>query len=394
MLLIRGINGERYARQINNGIVACRDLLSHLFCKTETTYPYANYYEALFSQTRENFQCPVLGHDDLSAWSRALLRFLIDPMVADTYMTFFHEVDERYTHEWLESQPEGNHYIFLEPVISSAGCVVGQEDDVLFGGAKLNYVSKPEEIDVSESGIQNAYLTLLFADNDLYHNCMDTEECVLHIGEVLSSYAPLVNRIIGPGSSITENEFRYIVRKKRKYYGKGMYSNGLGESCTLMCNGRKCKLQILAHRILKNDSFIEYNIYVLRPCDSPAEQYGLIDMMKAGCDIQVVPSFYDLDIRGTSKRWGYIGDKKECIKFVEKELGGVRRRKESEDYHFNRGRWNNQVKLAISNIDKDDENSIIVSPPGDDVYHLSDVENPLNEKRLIIETPGNERGDC
>ncbi|MBM6688905.1 hypothetical protein H6A35_08515 [Collinsella tanakaei] len=88
MLLIRSLGQEQYARQINQDVVGCRDLLSHLFCKTDNKYPYADFYEALFSQVRRRFHPPVLAIHGLSDWQMQLVTFLLDPLVADTYMTF------------------------------------------------------------------------------------------------------------------------------------------------------------------------------------------------------------------------------------------------------------------------------------------------------------------
>ena len=45
MILIRGIKGERYARDIERGVVGCRDVLSTLFSPFKTGYSFSDYLE-------------------------------------------------------------------------------------------------------------------------------------------------------------------------------------------------------------------------------------------------------------------------------------------------------------------------------------------------------------
>ena len=45
MILIRGIKCERYARDIERGVVGCRDVLSTLFSPFKTGYSFSDYLE-------------------------------------------------------------------------------------------------------------------------------------------------------------------------------------------------------------------------------------------------------------------------------------------------------------------------------------------------------------
>lgn len=125
MLLIRNLGQEQYARQINQGVIGCRDLLSHLFCKTDNKYPYADFYEALFSQVRRRFH-------------------LIDPHFA---------VDET---------------------------ICGKNETAYYCGSRLRYVEKAKDINVRETNMACPGIATAFADSETYGCCPDINEQTIY----------------------------------------------------------------------------------------------------------------------------------------------------------------------------------------------------------------------
>lgn len=383
MLLIRSLGQEQYARQINQGVVGCRDLLSHLFCKTDNKYPYADFYEALFSQVRRRFHSPVLAIHGLSDWQMQLVTFLLDPLVADTYMTFFHIADAEKTERWLDSLDDG-HFIFIDPHFAVDETICGKNETAYYCGSRLRYVEKAEDINVRETNMACPGIATVFADSETYGCCPDINERTIYAFDLMASFTPLMNRILGPGTSETENEFRYLIRRKRRYYGRGLYSPSLNTSTLISCDGVTYKVQIRTWKSSQIRGMLDFSITLI-PCDSQSKQLDLITAMQNGSDINVVPHFYNLNITGTSNRWGYIGNKDKCKRFIEKELKrGVRHRKD-RDYHTHHGEWDRLIAVRKMDDSYSDGDGVILRSPEYGAYEMKQGQRVLNDKDLPAE---------
>lgn len=363
MLLIRRVDKEEYARQINDGTFGCRDLLSHLFSQSGGTYKYVDYFERLFEQVRNDSQPNYLGINDLSERNQQILKYLLDPMIADSFMTFFHIFDPHITPQWLEEQNNNGFYFFVEPTCDFGNCVCGENANCYYAGAPIRYLSAIEEISVAESEIRIPALATVFANRETGNDL--TQECAAaYTFNLIHSYAPLFNRVLGDGTSEIENEYRYVVRTKRTIHHDWISGN-LGKHCIIKLDGRRCGIEIptFTHRPMLSQS----NYFVLHPLDNPRECLDLIVMMREGRQVDIEMNFYNIDISATSKRWGYIGNKKDCMKFVEEEARGVKRRKETADYHFHKGSRNHLMKRAIHPWSDVAE---VISLPQSGYYHL------------------------
>lgn len=341
MLLIRRVDKEEHAQQINDGTFGCRDLLSHLFSQSGGSYKYVDYYERLFEQVRSDSQPNYLGINDLSERNQQILKYILDPMIVDSFMTFFHVFDPQITPQWLDEQDDHGFYFFVEPRCELGFCACGENADCYYAGAPIRYLNAPEEVSINETGLRVPALACVFANREIGCDLTQIQKAT-YASEMLCSYAPLFNRVLGEGTSPVENEYRYVIRTKRTIH-RDLTVGNLGKHCIIKLDGRRRGIEIPTYQAIPAQA----NYYVLHPLDSPRECLDLIAMMREGHQIDIEMNFYDIDISATSKRWGYIGNKKDCIKFVREEVRGVKRRKETANYHFHKGPWDHLMNSAI-----------------------------------------------
>jgi len=299
MILIRGIKGEAYARNIEKGIIDCRDVLSALLHPPVTGYEYSDYYEKnlvkaltyFLNEDVENLQNP-----------RILYSILIDYYIPHIYLTYFHVLNER-SLEWLDKFDDDYQFIALNAKIDRiTQTAIGNG----FFGSKMAYMDSIRQL--SQDGTNSFYaacmcsLENLFADK---RNMMLS----LQIYNTLS-FALLCREQDGKFTDI-ENEFRIIA------YDCPRIQNGLmkqipREVTILGKTGIEYKGVLDAGidtvlksslRILKNPNKLLSDILI--------EERGMVTLDSR---------FKPINICDISDDYKYLGGKMECANYIKEMI--------------------------------------------------------------------------
>lgn len=308
MLLLRGFGSEVHARQIEQGIVGCRDVASILLDGIgETGYQKSNYHEKLLQQTLFGVQgrIPEL-HSLPSRWAR-LLRIALDPLLARSYLTYFHIFDPRVTQQWLENcWDDDSYFIFIEPYfeLEAYNCIAGSG----YCGAPVTYVKTHMEIDPRETLLKNPALLVLL-DNEMAVETPN-EERAQYVNDMLTLSTILFNRIEERKFNRNENEFRIFARDPRRLSPNGLY---LRDPINIEI---RCDDEIFyLHKDPTNSTPAILS-------DSEGVPQDLLETAWSNRDPCVTSQFGELNISDTSLRYGYIGNREECVEFVKEVSSG------------------------------------------------------------------------
>ena len=349
MLLIRGLSSKEYALPADDGLIGCRDLATAVLGEVGPTgYAFSGYYERLFCSSLYGIQ----GHIENLNWLpqnwNMLFRLTLDPMVADSYLTFFHVVEPEVTDRWLrENYGEDSHFIFYEPQIDLPAypCVYGNG----YCGSNLTYLNAPNELSARETSINN--LGLLALIDEEFDDGVEQEIIGSYLWSSITAFAPLFNRIRDERFDDRENEFRLMARGKRHIEHEGV------------------RLENLPEVLLKCDDEFLRTIHLstgeLALLDSHGEQHSIGEIAWKYPSPILVESFKQIDVRDTALRCGYIGNRNACRKFVRDELRRMRKG------HFYQSVAPKAVK-HLSNFvvfkDSRDEKDVLIRTPDAGFY--------------------------
>ena len=349
MLLIRGLSSKEYALPADDGLIGCRDLATAVLGEVGPTgYVFSGYYERLFCSNLYGIQGHIENLKLLPQNWNMLFRLTLDPMVADSYLTFFHVVEPEVTDRWLrENYKEDSHFIFYEPQIDLPAypCVYGDG----FCGSSLIYLDTPEELNARETGINNIGLLALIDEE--FDDQVEQEIIGSYLWNSMTAFAPLFNRIRDEKFDERENEFRLIARGKRHF------------------DRDEIRLENLPDIVLKCDDEFFRAVYLstgeLVLLDSCDQQQSIEEVAWKYRSPILVESFKQIDVRDTALRCGYIGDRNTCRKFVRDELRRMRKG------HFYQSVAPKAVK-HLSNFlvpeDSLDEKDILIRMPDEGFY--------------------------
>lgn len=298
MILIRGINGESYARKIEKGIIDCRDLLSALLKPPVTGYEYSDYYEknmvkalAHFSENKPNLQ----------DW-KFLYSLLIDYYIPHIYLTYFHVLN-RNSLEWLDKF-DGN-YKFIAVNIKldkNTNTAIGNE----YFGTRMKYVNSI--CDIRQEDCVNFYAACMCSIENLFSNKLDMA-CILKIYNTI--FFPLLCREKDDKFTDIENEFRIIAYDCPRIEDGAMKQ--LPRETTII---QKSGAHYLGTLVAGNDTIFTSNLSVLRNPIKPLSEI----LMEGGGGISLESKFKSINIGTISDSCTYIGDKQNCVAFIKKEL--------------------------------------------------------------------------
>ncbi len=354
MLLIRGIGSEEHARQIEQGIVGCRDVASILLDGIgETGYLNSNYHEWLLQQSLFGIQGRIPSLKGFpSIWGR-LLRTALDPLLMGSYLTYFHIFDPDITKEWLDEYWDDDaHFIFYEPhfEFENHRCVCG----ACYCGAPITYVNTPEEVSPRETVLNNPALIALL-NNDI-DSSTDQELILGYISDCIMLLTPLFNRVKEKRFDDRENEFRIYVREPRRLTNDGVRLKKRVE-LQVACDGKKYRLDSLLET-----TGIDADLF--GDLDNPTK---LLELAWATKRPFITSQFKSLDITDTAHNYGYIGNKEDCRKFIKDFSTPVH---PSSSYAGKERRCHSSpstTKLGSTIIDieraKQEESSIFFRPP-------------------------------
>lgn len=310
LLLIRGLSSKDYALPADDGLIGCRDLATAVLGEVGPTgYAFSGYYERLFCSSLYGIQ----GHIENLNWLpqnwNMLFRLTLDPMVADSYLTFFHVVDPEVTDRWLrENYGEDSYFMFYEPQIDLPvyPCVYGNG----YCGSSLTYLNAPNELSARETAINN--LGLLALIDEEFDDRVEQEIIGSYLWNLMTAFAPLFNRIRDDKFDDRENEFRLLMRGKRHLDHEGIVCLDNSPEITLKCDDELFRAVCLSSEEL-----------VL--LDSYDQQHSIEEIAWKYPSPILVESFKQVDVRDTALRCGYIGNRNACRKFIRDELRRIRK---------------------------------------------------------------------
>lgn len=360
MLLIRGMGNEEHARQINEGIVGCRDLFSSLVAGIKSNYRFSAYYEKLFHQNRKSWMAPLRGVEKLDECSVLLIRTILDSFIAESYMTYFHVVDNEESLRWVEDWSNDAHFIYYEPHFEFEECVCG----LGYCGQRMKYVNDESEINVREAIASNVGLIPLL-DRETFE-CNDLDLKAHYAASFIDSVVPLFHRIVDETFTERENEYRLFARSERNLLNNGVVNIQIEHP-------RICEYAGKEYEIVVEDvpdyatGIVELRIFMK---DGEGAVFDLVSLLSKGETVNVRSSFLSLDIRDTAESYGYIGQKKDCLDFLTRELRGDRFKTSDSNNHFFDGNWDDLRKIRIRSVEEREKGGIVLKPPEDNHYKL------------------------
>ena len=305
MILIRGIGGEEYAKQIERGIVGCRDLLSYVISPPSTVYTLSDYYEK--NLVTAVTQCVGMKPEDFMNPS-VLYSILIDYYLPFIYLTYFHILNSN-SLNWLEKYfPDSNNDTYFIAVDVELDKLTRTAIGNGYFGAKMRYIKNIQDIDQE---LVNGYsAAILCSIVNYYPDIMDSYEA-LNIYNTLAF--PLLHREVDSKFTNIENEFRIIaydcpVFRRTKLFHKPRRIQ-VPRDITINCNsgnnfkgtlypGKDYLLQNLDNRNIKKQKRLNKLLF---------EENGNIRLEK---------HFKPLNISGIASSCRFIGNKKACEKYI------------------------------------------------------------------------------
>ena len=299
MILIRGIRGEAYARRIEKGIVDCRDILSTLLEPPVTGYAFSDYYEKNLVKAL-SFLSPLKTtdlHDPEFLYS-----LLIDFYVPHIYLTYFHILNER-SLDWLENFDDDYHFIALNVQLDRiTGTAIGNE----YFGSKIQYVNSISEL--SQSGLHPFRVACMCSLDHLFADKREMSASVAIYNTL--AFALLCREQEGKFTDI-ENEFRIIAYDCPKIIQRSMQQIPR-ETTITGASGLKYRGVLNAG----TDSLFQSNRFPLRD-----PTIFLRDILNAENGMVTLESkFKPISVDAISKDYRYLGDKKQCAKYIKKML--------------------------------------------------------------------------
>lgn len=337
LLLIRGIQGEDFAKDINRGLVGCRDLVSLVSSENQTGYKFSAYNEPVYKLAR-NKRLKVFMPRDTPEPLRDLVRTYLDEYTFETYMTFFHIVSPGVTEKWLSNSgwDENTRFIYYEPKfpLPDSSSVLGLN----YCGGKMNYVRSQHDISDQDTLLQNPCLTVLF-DWESYR-CTNGPTKEEHLSRFNHLVVPLLNRVVDEQFTDKENEFRVIVRTPRMLFSDGHTEYCVSHPQRVHIDGNPYKVVRTMHGYATDKLGIQPIDLRFVPENPRLRKLELLDVVDKGLEVTPISEFESINISDTAIRYGYIGDLERCKSFVQRELNESRPLpQEDENNHYFHGNW-------------------------------------------------------
>lgn len=325
MLLIRGVRTEEHAKLINKGIVGCRDVASTLLKGVGNTgYANSNYHEQLFCQTAFAKQGRLPLVNVLPKGWANVIRIALDLLSKESYMTYFHIVEEDVTERWLsKSWPDGGYFIYYEPRFDLPGleCICGDG----YCGTRVEYVTCAEDIDPRKTIARMPSLARLI-EREIGSD-MGERQREKYLFDCFTLLAPLFNRIQTPDFSSEENEFRVLVRTARTVFSDKIQ---FPQKCAMRIKCKTGSYELLPKSMESSGGLNDVPL-IFR--DGAGNLREFEDIFDAADEPEIMSTFIDLDIRDTALRYGYVGNEEDCKKFVRDELSGISHEPDGINHH-------------------------------------------------------------
>lgn len=359
MLLIRGIRGEQFAKEINNGLVGCRDLVSLIHNENKTGYKFSAYNEPVYRTARNKrtiLFMPRETPDDL----RELIHTYVDYYTFETYATFFHIVEPGITERWLENSgwDDNTRFIYYEPKlpIPNSYSLLGRD----YCGGRMNYVSSSKEISDRETLLNNPCITVFFDWET--HRCPSGPIKDMHLQFFDHLMVPLLNRVEDDTFTCEENEYRIIVRTPRMLYPDGHIQCNVAHPQKVTING---DIYLVKNRMYgpypSNGRPRPIDITFI-PENPRLRRLSILDIAQQKMSVEPISAFEQIDVRDTAIRYGYIGNLDNCRIFIQRSFEDPQYRPpEDVNNHYFHGNWNN-YKYVVERTRPIDEVKYVYHP--------------------------------
>lgn len=177
--------------------------------------------------------------------------------------------------------------------------------------------------------------------------------------QYFNAVAPLFNRIVDEDFNEGENEFRVLFRMPRRVNGP-YYEILRTNPIQVKCADQQFEVDL---PINVDENTLD-SVFPMRFIRSDNGVVLSIEEMAAICDHpELISRFFNLDIRDTAKQYGYIGDRDDCLEFVDEYLNGtINLNVEDENHHVHHGGWKNNLHFHGIPNDSKGETAILRLP--------------------------------
>lgn len=306
MILIRGIKGDPYAQLIKKGIVSFGDLLSILLEPVKTGYALSDYEEyyvkVMFAK--------IFGVNTSPSPEEVMRYFdsqlVLNPIISNLYLTYFHILNSN-SIDWLNNFENDTSFIYIIPKINKITNNV-MTSHIL--GRKIEYVKAYDDyhfldFEMSTLGI------LPMINNDLKISELNNfDSTMLYCERLFNIYKAIFTRVTDHKFSDIEQEFRVIYKFDNTIRSDGiLYLNENREYPFIINN-----IPYKGYPFPKESNTIP-DIYLEPPV--PFNNTTYLNEFVKRSKIELKRSFIDVDIKPIAERYGYIGNKEQCKKFIE-----------------------------------------------------------------------------
>ena len=208
MIVIRGIYGEKYAKEIKRGFVGCRDILSALYSPPKTGYSFSDYFEKNFVQAASQ----IIGKRKTEFKSpEYLFSVLTNCYIPYMYMTYFHILNEG-SEEWLDKAFKNPTDIFFIALNIETDRITNTSIGKDYIGSRIEYLDNIQSKDQNALDYFQPAVTVAIEDNS--KNKLDLYDA-FRVFTTLTY--PLLVRERDEKYNDLENEFRIIAYDCPKY---------------------------------------------------------------------------------------------------------------------------------------------------------------------------------
>lgn len=314
MLLIRGIQGEQYARRIETGFVSFRDLLTTVLYPQATGYIFSDYYEKYICNAIEETIRLPLNYDSFPDRIAKKLLLIFNRFLPYYYVTYFHVLNEDSV-SWLNSFQDDASFIYLKPRIDKVSNNLIATNIL---GRKMKYIQDIGSLS-QESFLQNTLGLIQIIDSDI----KNISEKKLIVAEVYAEtmvriFKTIFTRETSDGYPQTENEFR-IVYKVPTVFDDSTFE--------MVPTGERCFQVMVDKNLYKGVTEINHKNGEIKNCDmklTPTnvmhQPTSLMTAIGFNREFYLVSDFLDVNIKPFASRYGYIGDKEACKIFIERNI--------------------------------------------------------------------------
>lgn len=328
MLLIRGFNEEKYAKEIKTGKIGFRDLLTTLLYPENNGYRFSDYYEKAIIEAAVEASTFELDLKNTPANIADMLGLIFNPFMPHFYLSYFHILNEN-SETWLNENFDDNaHFIFAIPKLQEVEGIDAMVHGPNLIGSQMIYLPESGKARTSTMLVKKAGVVALM-QNELdackpYGSANFDVSMALN-GVITSVCCEAFARRCSGRFDDSENEFRLIYKTPTPYIPQ----TGFFEPV------EKRPFSVMVDGILYDGTFVNRGI------DTPwgyRKSHNMIletknpmiaapittikQVMEESRNLRILPYFKPISIKHAFSSYGYIGNKEQCRQFISERITG------------------------------------------------------------------------